>query len=180
MANKEIIVKDNVNIVIYTAAVNEIVGKFFDDEGNYTPHFGRINAVGVFFNYFVDAESFDNYFNNVDNTLDLEFILTNSDCMDFYNKALKGDGSFHLNFANAYSDALAIVKQKNASFSNIIDNIKNATAYISDKIAPAFAGDNLERLSKIAEEVSSGNLSAESIVAAYGNSKKIKDIAKED
>lgn len=180
MANKEIIVKDNVDIVIYSAAVQDIVDKFFDDENNYTPQFGRANAVGVFFNYFVDIESFDNYFANTDGSINIDFLLANVDCMEIYNEALKGDGKYNLNFANAYTDALEIVKHRNASFSTVIDNIKNAVTFISDKISPAFSGDNIVRLSEIAKEVSSGELSAESIVEAYGNSQRLKDISKKD
>lgn len=180
MANKEIIVKDNVDIVIYSAAVQDIVDKFFDDESNYTPQFGRANAVGVFFNYFVDVESLDSYFENTDGVLNIDFLLGNADCMALYNKALNGDGTYNLNFANAYTDALDIVKQRNASFSSVIDNIKNAVTFISDKISPAFSGDNIAKLSEIAKDVSSGNLSADSIVEAYGKSQRLKDISKKD
>lgn len=178
MANKKIIVKNSVDIITYSAAVDEIVNKFFDDEGNYTPHFGRANAVGVFFNYFVDIASFDAYFTDVNDETDLDFILGNDKCIDIYNEALSSDKTYKLNFANAYKDALEIVKQKNASFTNVINNIKNAASYIADKIAPTFAGENLERLTEIAKDVSNGNLSADSIVAAYGNSQRIKDITK--
>lgn len=164
MANKEIIVKDNVDIVTYTAIVNDIVEKFFDD-GNYTPHFGRMNSVGVFFNYFVDVDSLNEHF-DIDGLLNIDFIITNAECMAIYNEALKGDGTYCLNFANAYVDAMAIVKQRNSSFSNVIENIKTAATYISDKIAPTLEGDNLQRLTKIAEDLSNGDLSVDSVVAA--------------
>ena len=51
---------------------------------------------------------------------------------------------------------------------------------IVDKISPVFTGENLEKLTNIAKDVSNGNLSAESIVAAYGKSQRIKDITKKD
>lgn len=180
MINKKIIVKNNVDIVVYSAAVQDIVDKFFDDENNYTPQFGRANAVGVFFNYFVDTESFDNYFANTDKKINIDFLLANADCMKIYNKALECDGKYNLNFANAYTDAIEIVKQKNASFGTVIDNIKNAVTFISDKISPAFSGDNIIKLSEIAKEVSNGKLNAESIIEAYGNSQRLKDISKKD
>ena len=176
MANKEIIVKDNVDIVTYSAAVQDIVDKFFDDENIYTPQFGRANAVGVFFKYFVDIESLDSYFENVGDILNIDFFLSNEDCLGLYNKALKDNGTFRLNFFNAYNDAIDIVKQKNTSFSSAIDNIKNAITYISDKISPIFSEDNIEKISRIAKDVSSGNLSMDSIVEAYGNSQRLKDI----
>ena len=119
MANKEIIVKDNVDIVIYSAAVQAIVNKFFDDENNYTPHFGRTNAITVFFNYFVDNVSLDNYFSDVDGELDVDFLLANEDCLKLYNEALKGNGTFRLDFCNAYADAIDIVNQKKNSIGNM-------------------------------------------------------------
>nr|DAY99066.1 MAG TPA: hypothetical protein [Caudoviricetes sp.] len=180
MANKEIIVKDNVDIVIYSAAVQAIVNKFFDDENNYTPHFGRTNAITVFFNYFVDNVSLDNYFSDVDGELDVDFLLANEDCLKLYNEALKGNGTFRLDFCNAYTDAVDIVNQKKNSIGNIIDSIQSAISMIVDKISPVFTGENLEKLTNIAKDVSNGNLSAESIVAAYGKSQRIKDITKKD
>ena len=162
MANKEIIVKDNVDIVIYSAAVQAIANKFFDDENNYTPHFGRTNAITVFFNYFVD------------------FLLANEDCLKLYNESLKGNGTFRLDFCNAYTDAIDIVNQKKNSIGNVIDSIQSAISMIADKISPVFTGENLEKLTNIAKDVSNGNLSAESIVAAYGNSQRIKDITKKN
>lgn len=180
MANKEIIVKDNVNIIIYSAAVQAIVEKFFDDDNNYTPHFGRTNAVAVFFNYFVDGVSLDSYFADYDGDIDVDFLVANEDCLAIYNETLNNNDTFKLNFGNAYKDALDIVNQRNSSMGNVIDNIQKAISMIADKISPVFSGNNLERLTEIAKDVSSGNLSAESIVNAYGNSKRIKDIAKKD
>lgn len=178
MANKEIIVKDNVDIVIYSAAVQAIANKFFDEENNYTPHFGRTNAIAVFFNYFVDGVSLDNYFADVEGDIDIDFLLANEDCLVLYNEALKGNGTFRLDFCNAYTDAIDMVNQKKNSIGNVIDSIQSAISMIADKISPVFTGENLEKLTNIAKDVSSGNLSAESIAAAYGNSQRIKDIAK--
>ena len=180
MANKEIIVKDNVDIVTYSAAVQAIVKKFFDDDNTYTPHFGRTNAVAVFFNYFVDNVSLYNYFADYDGDIDVDFLVANEDCLVAYNEALNDNKAFRLNFGNAYKDALDIVNQRNSSMGNVIDNIQNAISMIADKISPVFSGDNLERLTEIAKNVSNGNLSAESIINAYGNSARIKDIVKKD
>ncbi|HBM98109.1 MAG TPA: hypothetical protein DD413_01650 [Ruminococcus sp.] len=178
MANKEIIVKDNVDIVIYSAAVQAIANKFFDDENNYTPHFGRANAITAFFNYFVDSVSLNSYFEDIKGDLNVDFLLANEDCLNLYNEALKGDGTFRLDFCNAYADAIDIVNQKKNSIGNIIDRVQNAISMIVDKNSSVFTGENLEKLTNIAKDVSKGNLSAESIVTAYGNSQRIKDIAK--
>lgn len=180
MANKEIIIKENVDIVTYSAAVQAIADKFFDDENNYTPHFGRTNAIAVFFNYFVDGVSLDNYFSDYEGDIDVDFLIANEDCLAIYNVALKGEDIFRLNFNNAYIDAIDIVNQRKSSIGTIIDSIQKGMSTIVDKISPVLTGNNLENLEKIAKEVSDGNLSADSIVAAYGNSKRLKDISKKE
>ena len=79
------------------------------------------------------------------------------------------------------NDNFKEIKAKEISHAiDVIDNIQKAISMIADKISPVFSGNNLERLTEIAKDVSSGNLSAESIGNAYGNSKRIKDIAKKD
>lgn len=172
MSDKEIIVNYNVDIITYSAAVHDIVKKFFDKEDNYTPHFGRANAVGVFFNYFVDDVSLAAYFSDVDGDLDLDFLLSNEDCMKIYNDALTKTDYYRLDFANAYGDAMEIVRVKSSTLVGAIGQFRDIVVQAIDKISPVFTEDNIAKLTRISDEVSNGNLSAESIVAAFGNSMK--------
>lgn len=177
MSEKRIYVNNDVGIYVYSVAVQEIVKKFFDEDGNYTPHFGRINSVGVFFSYFVDNISLTNYFSEVeDNDINLDLFLNDEYCMELYNDALYDDVHYGLNFANAYIDALDIVKSKNSTLGGAIEQFKDSIIKIMDKIAPVFTEDTIDKLSKLSEEVANGNLSAESIVEAYANSPKLKAI----
>ena len=72
---EKIIVLDNVDIVTYSAAVAEIAEKFFDEDDNYTPQFGRANSVGVFFNRFVDIISLEAYFADYDGEINVDLFL---------------------------------------------------------------------------------------------------------
>lgn len=166
--DKKIIVLDNVDIVTYSAAVNEIARKFFDEEDNYTPHFGRANSIGVFFNRFVDITSLEEYFENYEGEIDIDLFLSNEDCLKVYNEALKDCGNYRLNFANAYADALDIVKTRNSTLYGVSKMLKNGFEKIVNEINPIFADENIEKLSKLAEDVSKGDLSADAIVKAYG------------
>lgn len=166
---KEIIILDNVDIATYCAAVNEIVEKFFDEDNNYTPQFGRANAVGVFFNRFVDIISLETYFADYDGEINIDLFLADENCLKVYNEALKDDTDYHLNFANAYADALEIVKTKNTTIGGTIELFRNAFLRIIDKINPIFTDDNITKLEKISEDVAKGDLSADAIVKALGN-----------
>lgn len=166
-----ILVNDNIDIVSYSSAVQDIVSKFYDEDGNYTPHFGRANAIGIFFSYFVDIDSLNSYFSDIDVDLDIDFLLSNEDCLKIYNDALSSKKGYRLDFANAYFDANKIVSQKNKSFESVINSIQKGILSIVKDILPNISEDNIERLTDIAKSVSEGNFNSKSIVDAYVNSK---------
>ena len=169
---EKIIVLDNVDIVTYSAAVTEIVKKFFDEDGNYTPQFGRANAVGVFFNRFVDIVSLESYFSDYDGEIDVNLFLANEDCLTVYNTALRNGAEYRLNFANAYADAMDIVKTQNSTFGGAVNMLMNGISKLADKVSPIFTEDNIDKLSKIADDVAKGDLSAESVIKALGGKSK--------
>ena len=167
---KDIIVFDNVDIVTYSAAVREIAEKFFDEDGNYTPHFGRINSIGVFFNRFVDPVGLEAFFADKEITIDL--LASEEGCLQLYNGALNRYRGFRLDFANAYADALDIVKQRNTTIGGVINLITDSLGKLSDKISPVLTEKNIDKIEKISKNISSGKLSADSIVEAIGKAIK--------
>lgn len=170
--DKKIIVLDNVDMVTYGVAVTEIVKKFFDEDGNYTPQFGRANAIGVFFNRFVDIVSLESYFSDYDGEIDVNLFLANEDCLTVYNTALRNGTEYRLNFANAYADAMDIVKTQNSTFGGAVNMLMNGISKLADKVSPIFTEDNIDKLSKIADDIAKGDLSAESVVKALGGKSK--------
>lgn len=166
---EKIIVLDNVDIVTYSAAVNEIAKKFFDEDDNYTPQFGRANAVGVFFNRFVDIVSLEAYFADYDGEINIDLFLADENCLNVYNEALKIGAGYRLNFANAYADAIEIVKTKNTTIGGAVELFKSAISKIADKINPIFTDDNIAKLEKISENVAKGDLSPDAVVKALGD-----------
>lgn len=169
---EKIIVLENVDIVTYCAAVREIAEKFFDEDDNYTPQFGRANAVGVFFNRFVDMISLEAYFADYDGEINVDLFLADDNCLNIYNEALKNGESYRLNFANAYADAMDIVKAKTSTIGGAINLIMDGISKLSDKISPVVTEDNLNKLSKIVDGLSNGDLSADSILKVLDKKSK--------
>lgn len=170
--DKELVVIDNLDIVSYSAAINEIVSKFYDEDGNYTPHFGRINSVGVFFNYFVNPTSLEAYFADYEKPAEIDDLIADEYCMKVYNGALKRTMDYRLNFANAYIDAMDIVKTRNSAIGGLVDLLGKEMEKIADKIAPIFNEKTIDKIVKISDNVSKGKLSADSIVEAVGKTIK--------
>ena len=92
--------------------------------------------------------------------------------MKVYNDALAKTDYYRFDFANAYEDAMEIVRVKSSTLVGAVGQFRDIVVQAIEKISPVFTEDNIAKLTRISEEVSSGNLSAESIVAAFGNSLK--------
>lgn len=169
------VIKNKFNVVEYVSLVNDIAEEFFDDEGDYIPHIGRLNIMRLFYNKCVVESKFD-LSHNFQDALQLDYLVGDEDFIKAFNEAVAGDGMFRLDFANAYADAMSIVNERKSSVNNIIRKVEKGIAKITDKISPILSEDNITSLSQIAQDISNGKLSAESIVEAYANSQRFKEL----
>jgi hypothetical protein len=167
--------KDTLDITDYVVIVEAIVKEYFDESGAYTPHIGLLNAMRIFYNEVVTDTDID-VPHNVVNTTEMETFVNDKDFIAAFNVAIRGSGELKLDFANAYKDALDIVATKKNSFGTVIDNIQSVLVNFADKITPAFTGENVDKIAKIAEDIANGKLSSEAIATAYGNSDAFQQI----
>lgn len=159
-------VYDRVGIVEYCAAVNEIVGYFFDEDGNYEPQFGRINAVEVFFNYFVNGDSIKQYFAGIDGDIEIDDIMNSDDCLELFNSELRKGEDYKLNFCNAYRDAMEIVNQKKQGWENAARVIVRSVNEILDRISGELTEDKIKKFKEIVSEIREVNVTPEQIINA--------------
>lgn len=159
-------INDNLDIVAYGAAVREIADKFFDGDGNYTPHIGKANAMVVFYNYFVTKSKFSEL-KPEEFTTDLFF--TDEEFLSEYNKAVKDCAKVRFNFGNAYQDAIDIVNTRKSSIGRVVEQFEKAIVNLSEKVAPIFSNETIDKIAKISDDVAKGDLSAEAVIKAIGN-----------
>lgn len=162
------VIKKDFSVIDYVSLVNGIADEFFDVNGEYQPHLGRLNVMRLFYNECVTESKFD-LPHDFNDALMLEPLIQDEEFIAEFNKALKGDGSVRLDFANAYAEAMEIVNVRKDSFGNAVDVIKGAISNIVDMINPVLGTDNIEKFKQIADSFTSGNLSADAIVEAFGN-----------
>ena len=165
------VIKKDLNVIDFVALVNGIANEFFDSDGEYQPHIGRLNAMRLFYNKCVTVSKFD-IPHDFNDALMLESLIINEEFIAEFNKALKGDGSIRLDFANAYAEAMEIVNVKKGSFGNAVSIIKGAISNIVEMINPVLGSDNIEKFKQIADSFSNGNLSADAIVDVFGYKKE--------
>lgn len=139
-------IETNLNLEKYIEVTQQIADGFFDEDGSYAPHLGRINTIGTFVDYCVKESKWD----GIDN-IDVNEVLLDSEVVDAYTNAILNDNPVAMNFGNAYKDALAIVENRNSSivqFATLVNSF--VEKYLTpDNIAKLF-GDS-ERFKEIAE-----------------------------
>ena len=162
-------VETKLGIVDFVTMVNAIVAEFFDADGNYTPHIGRLNAMRLFYNECVLDDTFG-IPHNITDALEMDALIKNEDFINLFTESLVSDNKFSFDFANAYDSAVEIVNVKKNSTGRIIDSIKNLIGRFTDILAPLFSEENIEKLEQISKDISNGKLSEQTIAEAFKNS----------
>ena len=65
--------------------------------------------------------------------------------------------------------AIDIVNTRKSSIGRVVEQFEKAIINLSDKISPILSGETIDKIAKISDDVTKGNLSAESVVKALGN-----------
>lgn len=173
------VIKKNLSVVDYVALVNGIVSEFFDADGDYVPHIGRLNAMRLFYNECVIESKFD-LSHDFQDALEMDILVEDEEFINTFNEAIKGDGMIRLDFANAYAEAMEIVNTNKDAFNNMVNTFEIMINSALEKMSPILSGDAIAKFTEIADNISKGNISAEAFVEAYGKSQRIKDIANKE
>lgn len=155
----------------YVAAVQEIANEYFDEEGNYRPHYGILNAMRVFYNMCIRVSRFDGALpHDFVDLSQVEQFATDSEFIDEFNAALIAD-RIDLSFANAYRDAQEIVEYRKHSVGNIIDILK---IQFNKLLAEIGAVD----VNELVTTVKNGDV--DKLIEKYGESERFKEVVTAD
>jgi len=161
-----ITVKENLELTEYVSLVENIAEGFFDEEGNYQPHIGKLNTMRLFYNEYVIESNFD-IPHGFSGALQLRPLINDNEFIYKYNQSLNGDGYIRLDFANAYRDAMKIVKTKKDSLNGLILTVKNVIKKAVNSFSESLSAENIEKLSKIAESIGEENFDLDSFKKLY-------------
>lgn len=164
-------IKDTFNIGEYCSLVDAIVKEFFDSDGEYSPHIGRLNVMRLFYNECVLDSKFD-LPHDFSDALLLDVLVFDEEFISEFNNSLIGDGNIRLDFANAYKEAIDIVNTRKGTLGNAVSVIKKLFSDIVDMINPVLGKDNIENLTKLAENFANGNLTADTIIEVFKNKER--------
>lgn len=177
MATNEMVIDTKLDLVDYLAMVNILSSEYFDENGEYQPQYGRLNAMRQFYNYCVKSSKFEDEIpHDIFDALDMRPLVADEDFVKAFETAVSPKSEMAFDFANAYRDALDIVETRKNSFDRVIFSVRHALETIMDKINPLLTEDNIEKVSAIAKDIGNGKLSAQALVDAYADSDRFKEI----
>lgn len=166
----ESVINTQVDAVTYINMVNSLADAYFDKDGKYVPHIGRMHEMGFFYNNFI-PEGIEHPITDI---LEVDKFANDEKFSNEFEHAVYGDFR-KLNFAGAHSDALDIVNYRKTSMYSLQDTIINTIDKVSQKLNEAISSEKIAQLRKIADEIESGNLSSDAIAEAYGRSALFKN-----
>lgn len=160
-------IKRDLELLDFVSLVQDIADGFFDEE-KYTPHYGKLNTVRLFYNKCVEDDLQGVPHDFTDASL-LNELVKDKKFMCRYNEAISdiSENGFQLDFANAYDTALDIVEQRKTSLNSISATIKNAIIELSEELTNLLSNENIEKLSQIADDMDAGSKIAEKFLGIY-------------
>ena len=169
-------VKNELELIEYISLVENLAKEYFDYEGNYTPHYGELNAIRLFYNWCVE-DDIDGLPHTLEDATELSGLVKNEDFMKAFAVCRQNrSDDCKLTFGNAYQTADLIVDERKFSFNRIAEVLKMTIGNLLDGINTALSPENIEKIEKIANEIKGGNISADSIAEAVGKSETFKQI----
>lgn len=180
MKTKKMKVNTSLGMVEYLTMVNEIVLEYFDEDGNYQPQIGILNAMRLFYNECVIESKFE-LPHDITDAMDMEIMVTDDEFVSEFNNAIIGDiPGIRFDFANAYKDAMDIVETKKSSIERAVDSVKKMIFSVLDVINPLLSDEHIDKVAEIAHDVANGKISAEAVVDAYGKSNRFKEVISQE
>lgn len=144
----------------YLTCVEALTDSFFDEDGNYAPHIGRIMSVSLFLDFCVEDSGVNMEEDNmIDQIFGNEEILMEFEnevqaCMEFGKPALR--------FGNAFMDAMAIVEQKKNS-------LVNTLTVFANQLKQVMTPENIARLQEVSKDIDATLGGGNNVVSLYPN-----------
>lgn len=149
------------NPLTYLQLVETLVSDYFNDEGEYVPHLGRISSMltfGAEFGYLTDENA------SLNEAADF---ISNDQFISEYEDALLDKGG--LTFGSAMVDALEIVEERKSGTNRLLTLLTKFMEEATEKLAEFVNYGNIETISKIASAMGNTDDWAGALISAYKN-----------
>ena len=144
----------------YLTCVEALTESFFDEDGNYAPHIGRIMSVSLFLDFCVE----DSGINMEEDNMIVQIFGNEEILMAFENEvqACMESGKPALRFGNAFMDAMAIVEQKK-------NFLVNTLTVFANQLKQVMTPENIARLQEVSKDIDATLGGGNNVVSLYPN-----------
>lgn len=151
----------------YVAAVEDIALYFFNTEGKYQPHIGKISAMRVFYNMCVGDNPYrEELGDEIMNLVSMDKLVKDEEFIVEFNKALNPHAVVAFDFAHAYQDAMEIVKSRQTMLGSAIELVGDMLIAFVEKMNEAVSPENLKETGLIAQALEDKGVTAETLINA--------------
>lgn len=150
-------------------AISEIIADgYFNESGEYVPHYGILNAYRVFYNMCVTKSKYDeSYGHNITNIDELDEIVSDEEFVKKFETCVNS-GAGGITFSASFANAMKMVDARKSSIGSAVTLIIDAIQNIADRAKSVMSDENMKNIAAIAKDIGSGKISADAIVEAYG------------
>ena len=168
---------NELSLANFSAVAENIGSAYFDSEtGEYTPQIGELYVLFAYYNNCVLVDDSEDTPFPLTDINDVEKLLKNDEFMNAFEDAKILSGRISLDFADAYRLGMDIVEQRKNGFQQLSCSFAKLLRDFGDLLISLSSSIDTEKLAELAKEISTSNISADTIVNAYQKSERFKEV----
>ena len=174
-------INNELGLVRYILVTDAIVAGYFDTDNSYIPHYGIVEAMRIYYSECVVESEFDQECPRDTEDLNLLVrVFENPEFKKVFNDALQQSDGYSFDFSNAYCAAMKIVESRVNSTKTLIGAIRNQLGVIINEFSTLMTDENIDKVTKIMEEIKSGNMDYYKIMDLFKDTDRFKEIISSD
>jgi len=153
-------INDKLTIANFGAVTELIADAYFDQNGDFVPHYGLITAMRLFYDYCVTESAFDEVCPRGTNDIEkLDLVFADDEFTREFNKSITQDAPYEeLSFGNAHAYAMDIVYHRKSGAATVVNVLRSVADELAERMIPLLNAENMKGLTKaISGEVDAGS-----------------------
>ena len=161
----------NLELIEYMQVVMEIAAEYFVED-EYTPQFGILNAMRVFYNH---CYKLPNEFEIIEG-VEMADLVKDSDFMDSFNAAIVSYVDIGFDFSNAFHQALDIVEYNKTKKTSLAEILKNFLENIEETFVGMAENETFVALANSLKGVNTDGANATDLIQNFIKSDSFKEM----
>ena len=143
-------VNNFLNMFDYVLVTESIADGYFNENGDYTPHYGMLNTMRVFYNYCVELDQTETeHKNDIISAVEFNDIVKDADFQKAFYTAMYDENDVCFRFRDAYDAAMEMVEYRKGNIMIAVDYMKKIAGVLLDALEQI----DVEELARMLDKV---------------------------